>query len=337
MNFEDELKTAQATAEKLIRRYLPDEKTTPGRLAEAMNYSVLAGGKRVRPVLMLKTYEMYGGDDEGLIGPFAAAIEMIHTSSLVHDDLPEIDGDLYRRGRKTTHAVYGPALGVLAGDALMNYAYETAVMACCRDIPEDEAAGTSEKTADASGAMRTDAETAAAPGDHAEEDSTRNGRVMRSLSVLLTRTGIRGMLGGQSVDVENEKNGTLQFPKETLDYIYLHKTAALIEAPLMIGAILGGAPEKDTEVLEQVGRKAGLAFQIRDDVLDVTKTTEEIGKPAGSDEKNGKTTYVTLLGVSGADREAQRLTDEAAALLDGLSPDVRFLREYLDRLARRSR
>ena len=105
----------------------------------------------------------------------------------------------------------------------------------------------------------------------------------------------------------------------------------------MIGAILGGAPEKDTEVLEQVGRKAGLAFQIRDDVLDVTKTTEEIGKPAGSDEKTGKTTYVTLLGVSGADREAQRLTDEAAALLDGLSPDVRFLREYLDRLARRSR
>lgn len=327
MNYDEELKKAQETAEKLIRRYLPDEKSTPGRLAEAMNYSVLAGGKRVRPVLMLKTYEMYGGTDMGLIGPFAAAVEMIHTSSLVHDDLPDIDGDLYRRGRKTTHAEFGPALGVLAGDALMNWAYETAVLAYDGGARSGRTESAGGAETDQTGAVRGNRECGDARGE----------RVTRALRVLLTRTGICGMLGGQSVDVENEKNGTLQFPKETLDYIYLHKTAALIEAPLMIGAILGGASEKDTEVLEQVGRKAGLAFQIRDDVLDVTKTTEEIGKPAGSDEKNGKTTYVTLFGVSGADREAQRLTDEAEALLEGLSPDVHFLREYLDRLAKRSR
>lgn len=302
MDFEEELQRTQKRAEDMIRRYLPEKTGTPGRLAEAMDYSVLAGGKRVRPVLLLRSYAMYGGDDDSLAGPFAAAIEMIHTSSLIHDDLPDIDNDDYRRGRKTTHAVYGPALGILSGDALLNYAYETAIKAL--------------DAGSASEALRTE-------------------HVASALRILMNKTGMYGMLGGQSVDVENEKNNVLSFDRETLDYIYLHKTAALIEAPLMIGGVLAGAPERDVDTLEQIGRRTGLAFQIRDDVLDATETTEEIGKPAGSDEKNGKTTYVTLFGVDGATEEAGRLTEEAAALMDGLPDDSGFLREYLMRLAAR--
>ena len=322
MNFEDELKTAQATAEKLIRRYLPDEKTTPGRLAEAMRYSVLAGGKRVRPILLLQSYAMYGGCDDTLAGPFAAAIEMIHTSSLIHDDLPDIDNDDWRRGRKTTHAVYGPALGILSGDALLNYAYETAMKAL--DEPNDAGPQKSSDEHD-----DTDLQTGS------DKYRERTARAASALRILMQKTGMYGMLGGQSLDVENEKNNVLSIDRDTLDFIYLHKTAALIEAPLMIGAVLAGAPETDVRTLEQVGRRAGLAFQIRDDVLDATETTEEIGKPAGSDEKNGKTTYVTLFGADGAAAEAERLTEEASAMMDSLPAAGGFLREYLIRLASR--
>lgn len=308
ISLNEETEKARAKAEEIIRKYLPEESIVPGRIVSAMNYSVLAGGKRVRPILILKSYELYGGTDMSLAGPFAAAIEMIHTSSLVHDDLPAIDNDEYRRGRKTTHAVYGPAIGVLAGDTLMNYAYETVMHAYS---------------------------SAALPDSDVPADAERDRRVIRALQILLAKTGISGMLGGQSLDVENEKNGVLSVTKETLDYIYLHKTAALLEAPLMIGAVLGGAPEGDVKLLEQAGRKAGLAFQIRDDVLDVTKTTEEIGKPAGSDEANGKTTYVTLMGTEGAAKEAERLTGEALGLIGRLPGNTDFLREYLGALARR--
>lgn len=304
MDFDEELQRTQKHAEDLIRRYLPEKTETPGRLAEAMDYSVLAGGKRVRPVLLLRSYAMFGGSDDSLAGPFAAAIEMIHTSSLIHDDLPDIDNDDWRRGRKTTHAVYGPALGILSGDALLNYAYETAVKALDGQQISDE-------------------------------NAERTGRVTAALRILLQKTGMYGMLGGQSVDVENEKNNVLSFDKETLDYIYLHKTAALIEAPLMAGGVLAGASDKDVHTLEQIGRRAGLAFQIRDDVLDATETSEEIGKPAGSDEKNGKTTYVTLFGAEGAAKQAEQLSEEAAALIDALPDDGGFLREYLMRLAAR--
>ena len=163
----------------------------------------------------------------------------------------------------------------------------------------------------------------------------RTARVASALRILMQKTGMYGMLGGQSLDVENEKNNVLSIDRDTLDFIYLHKTAALIEAPLMIGALLAGAPETDVRTLEQVGRRAGLAFQIRDDVLDATETTEEIGKPAGSDEKNGKTTYVTLFGADGAAAEAERLTEEASAMMDSLPAAGGFLREYLIRLASR--
>jgi len=320
--FDDELRKAQEQAEQTVELYLPEIKASPGRLAEAMRYSVLAGGKRVRPILLLQSYAMYGGCDDTLAGPFAAAIEMIHTSSLIHDDLPDIDNDDWRRGRKTTHAVYGPALGILSGDALLNYAYETAMKAL--DEPNDAGPQKSSDEHD-----DTDLQTGS------DKYRERTARVASALRILMQKTGMYGMLGGQSLDVENEKNNVLSIDRDTLDFIYLHKTAALIEAPLMIGAVLAGAPETDVRTLEQVGRRAGLAFQIRDDVLDATETTEEIGKPAGSDEKNGKTTYVTLFGADGAAAEAERLTEEASAMMDSFPAAGGFLREYLIRLASR--
>lgn len=322
MAFYDELRKSQEQAEQTVERYLPEIKASPGRLAEAMRYSVLAGGKRVRPILLLQSYAMYGGCDDTLAGPFAAAIEMIHTSSLIHDDLPDIDNDDWRRGRKTTHAVYGPALGILSGDALLNYAYETAMKAL--DEPNDAGPQKSSDEHD-----DTDLQTGS------DKYRERTARAASALRILMQKTGMYGMLGGQSLDVENEKNNVLSIDRDTLDFIYLHKTAALIEAPLMIGAVLAGAPETDVRTLEQVGRRVGLAFQIRDDVLDATETTEEIGKPAGSDEKNGKTTYVTLFGADGAAAEAERLTEEASAMMDSLPAAGGFLREYLIRLASR--
>ena len=322
MAFYDELRKSQEQAEQTVERYLPEIKASPGRLAEAMRYSVLAGGKRVRPILLLQSYAMYGGCDDTLAGPFAAAIEMIHTSSLIHDDLPDIDNDDWRRGRKTTHAVYGPALGILSGDALLNYAYETAMKAL--DEPNDAGPQKSSDEHD-----DTDLQTGS------DKYRERTARAASALRILMQKTGMYGMLGGQSLDVENEKNNVLSIDRDTLDFIYLHKTAALIEAPLMIGAVLAGAPETDVRTLEQVGRRAGLAFQIRDDVLDATETTEEIGKPAGSDEKNGKTTYVTLFGADGAAAEAERLTEEASAMMDSFPAAGGFLREYLIRLASR--
>ena len=322
MAFYDELRKSQEQAEQTVERYLPEIKASPGRLAEAMRYSVLAGGKRVRPILLLQSYAMYGGCDDTLAGPFAAAIEMIHTSSLIHDDLPDIDNDDWRRGRKTTHAVYGPALGILSGDALLNYAYETAMRAL--DEPNDAGPQKSSDEHD-----DTDLQTGS------DKYRERTARAASALRILMQKTGMYGMLGGQSLDVENEKNNVFSIDRDTLDFIYLHKTAALIEAPLMIGAVLAGAPETDVRTLEQVGRRAGLAFQIRDDVLDATETTEEIGKPAGSDEKNGKTTYVTLFGADGAAAEAERLTEEASAMMDSLPAAGGFLREYLIRLASR--
>ena len=334
MGFDDELRKAQEQAEQTIERYLPEIKASPGRLAEAMRYSVLAGGKRVRPILLLQSYAMYGGCDDTLAGPFAAAIEMIHTSSLIHDDLPDIDNDDWRRGRKTTHAVFGPALGILSGDALMNYAYETAIKAL--DEPNDaDPQDNSGEQSNADPQDNSDEQNSADLQESSDERRERTARVASALRILMQKTGMYGMLGGQSLDVENEKNYVLSIDRDTLDYIYLHKTAALIEAPLMIGAVLAGAPETDVRTLEQVGRRAGLAFQIRDDVLDATETTEEIGKPAGSDEKNGKTTYVTLFGADGAAAEAERLTAEASAMMDSLPAAGGFLREYLMRLASR--
>ncbi|MGI6056219.1 MAG: polyprenyl synthetase family protein [Bilifractor sp.] len=298
MNFDEELRKRRDRANDIIEGYLPGEDAVPGKLAEAMNYSIRIGGKRIRPILMMESYRMFGGHGTA-VEPFMAAIEMIHTHSLVHDDLPAIDNDALRRGRKTTHAVYGEAIGILAGDALLNYAYETALQAF----------------------------------RHTEDPQ----RVVRALEILSSETGLYGMLGGQSVDVENDKNGVSALSKESLDYIYFHKTGALIEAPLMIGAALAGADKTETGCMKEIGSRIGLAFQIQDDILDVTGTTEELGKPVGSDTKNDKTTYVTLRGLDGARKTVKEQTDAAVRLLDSMLGEKEFLRELLIRMASRSK
>ena len=286
VNFQDELKKRTEEIEAVLKSYLPKEEGFAKTMAQAMNYSVLAGGKRLRPMLILETSRMFGGEDK-LAYPFMAAMEMIHTHSLVHDDLPALDNDDYRRGRLTTHKVYGEAMGVLSGVALLNYAYE--VMLTAFDLAEDEKA---------------------------------RARVVKALKVMSHKTGLYGMLGGQSVDVENDGK---PMSREMLDYIYENKTSALIEGSMMAGAILGGASAEEVAVVEKAASGIGLAFQIQDDILDVTSTAEELGKPIHSDEKNHKTTYVTLMGIDKASQQVAELSEEAVKLLEGLNKKNEFL------------
>ena len=253
--FCEELAARTKQVEAVIEKYLPKVEGHQKTVVEAMNYSVQAGGKRLRPMLMLETYRMFGGRSE-VIEPFMAAMEMIHTYSLVHDDLPAMDNDEYRRGKKTTHAQFGEAMGILAGDGLLGYAFETAAKAF--------------------------------------ELEPANNQIGKALSVLAQKSGIYGMLGGQCVDVQAEGKTVSE---ELLRFIYQLKTGALLEASMMIGAILAGATLSEQKQVEQAAGELGLAFQIQDDLLDVTSTTEELGKPVGSDEKNHKTTWVTLFGV----------------------------------------
>ena len=293
MNFQDELTKRTDEIEKGIREFLPKEEGFAKSMAQAMNYSMLAGGKRLRPLLMQETYRLFGGKEK-VIWPFMTGMEMIHTHSLIHDDLPALDNDDYRRGRLTTHKVYGEAMGILSGVALLNYAYETMLLAF-------------ERTAYPK-------------------------RVIRGLSVMAEKTGIHGMLGGQSVDVEND--GT-PLTKEMLDYIYRNKTSALIEAAMMTGAILAGADENSVAIIEEAAGKIGLAFQIQDDILDVTSTEEELGKPVHSDEKNNKVTYVTLFGIEEASRQVKELSEDAVSLLKGLNKNNEFLYLLVEKLINR--
>ena len=296
VNFQDELKKRTEEINKVIQSYLPAEEGFAKTMAQAMNYSILAGGKRLRPMLILETLRLFGGEEK-LAYPFMAAMEMIHTHSLVHDDLPALDNDDYRRGRLTTHKVYGEAMGVLSGVALLNYAYEV---------------------------MLTAFDTADTPDCQAH--------VIQSLKVMSHKTGLYGMLGGQSVDVENDGK---PMSREMIDYIYENKTSALIEASVMTGAILGGATEEETAIVEKAAKNIGLAFQIQDDILDVTSTEEELGKPIHSDEKNHKTTYVTLMGIEKASQQVKKLSDEAVTLFEGLNKKNEFLFTLVNELVGR--
>ena len=295
MNFQDELAKRTEETEKVIRSFLPAEAGFAGTMAQAMNYSMLAGGKRLRPMLIRETYRLFDGKEE-VIKPFMAGMEMIHTHSLIHDDLPALDDDDYRRGRLTTHKVYGEAMGVLSGVALLNYAYETMFQAFALTKEQD--------------------------------------RVIHALRVVSQKTGIHGMLGGQSVDVENDGK---PLEKEMLDYIYRNKTSALIEASMMTGAILAGANEQEVSAVEKAAGNIGLAFQIQDDILDVVSTTEMLGKPVGSDKENNKTTYVTLEGLEKAGEDVKRLSDEAIGELDMLEEKNPFLMELLKSLINRKK
>ena len=277
--------------EELLKAYLPEEEGYQRTVIEAANYSLLAGGKRLRPMLMQETYRMFGGCGE-VIQPFMAAIEMIHTYSLVHDDLPAMDNDEYRRGRKTTWAVYGDAMGILAGDALLNYAFETALKALF--MPQTK--------------------------DSVEEMQ----RAARALSVLANKAGIYGMIGGQTADIEAE-GADSALTTEQLIFIHEHKTAALIQASMMIGAILAGASQKEIDAIEKCAYNIGIAFQIQDDILDVVGDSEELGKMVGSDAQNHKQTYVTLNGLESSKEAVQTLTKEAVEILNSIEGEHAFL------------
>lgn len=296
--FMEELQQKVEHINDVLEKFLPAEEGQQRIIFEAMNYSVRAGGKRLRPILMEETYHMFGGSS-AVIEPFMAAIEMIHTYSLVHDDLPAMDNDEYRRGKKTTHAVYGEAMGILAGDALLNLAYETAAKAFDMEVADT--------------------------------------RVARAFAVLAKKAGVYGMVGGQVVDVESEKSDDCPITREKLDFIYRLKTGALIESSMMIGAILAGASSDEVSRVERIAAKLGLAFQIQDDVLDVTSTLEVLGKPVGSDEKNNKATYVTFEGLDKAVSDVERISKEAEEQLDDLGYDDAFLKELFEYLIHREK
>ena len=280
--------------EDVLKNYLPKNPSFQKTIYDAMEYSVMAGGKRLRPMMMYQSYKMFGGEDKELIEPFMAAIEMIHTYSLVHDDLPAMDNDTYRRGRKTTHVVYGEDMGILAGDALLNFAYETAI-----------------KGASAAKAAKN---------------------AINALAILSKKAGIMGMVGGQVVDVELTGK---KLDEERLDFIFKLKTGALLEASLMVGAALAGADEKYIELMEQAGLNIGMAFQIQDDILDVTSTTEELGKPVHSDEKNDKTTYVSLYGLEKSHEDVEKYSKKALSIMEELPYENQFLYTLIEKLINR--
>ena len=289
MSFNEQLVRKVEEVEEILKKFLPEAVGFQRNIMETMEYSLMAGGKRIRPILMLESYRLFDGEENDWIEPFVAAIEMIHTYSLVHDDLPALDNDEYRRGRKTTWAVYGEDMGILTGDALLNYAFETAMSAF----------------------------------EVAPQQSVLIGR---ALQVLAHKSGIYGMIGGQVIDMEVAGE---VISKEVLDEIYTLKTAALMEASMMIGGILGGAHVEEVKILEDVARNVGIAFQIQDDILDVTSTLEVLGKAIHSDEKNKKTTYVTLKSLEEAKEDVKNISNQAIEQLRSLGRESSFLEELL--------
>lgn len=287
---ESDMKLAVLKAEDTLYKYLPGEDGYARTVASAMNYSVKVGGKRLRPIFMYETYRLFGGEGE-VIEPFMAAIEMIHTYSLVHDDLEAMDNDAFRRGRKTTHVIYGEGIAILAGDGLLNLAFETAI-----------------KAFDVKGADRD--------------------KVIEALKILSSKSGLDGMLGGQACDVDaEEKKRALDM--DELKFIHANKTGALIQSSMMIGALLAGADDKDMKKIEELSLLVGTAFQIEDDILDVEGDVRTTGKPKGSDAKNNKITYVTLRGLEGAKEDAREMSTQAIKIYDSIGKKNDFLRELL--------
>ncbi len=298
--FEETIKEKTMRIEETLEAFLPKEEGYQKTVIEAMNYSVLAGGKRLRPMLMKETYEMFGGSG-ALIDPFMAAIEMLHNYSLVHDDLPAMDNDEYRRGRKTTHMVYGEGMAVLAGDGLLNYAFETAASVFDRTKSLEEYK-----------------------------------RAAAALAVFGKKAGIYGMIGGQCADIEAEERQE-DMTKDLLMFIHEHKTAALIQASMMIGAILAGAEKEQIEAIEKCAYNIGIAFQIQDDILDVTGSQEVLGKPVGSDEKNNKRTYVTICGLEKSAETVAALSNEAIRILSSFPVRNTFLENLIEQLIYREK
>ena len=296
MDYERERERKVEEIEALLTKYLPPKEGLQRIIMEAMEYSLMAGGKRLRPMLMRETYLLFGGEGN-LVEPFMAAMEMIHTYSLVHDDLPAMDNDEYRRGRKTTHVVYGEDMGILAGDALLNFAFETA-------------------------------------GSAFEQYPDKTLLIGKALRVLAGKAGIYGMIGGQVVDVKETGHAV---SRGVLDFIYELKTGALIESSMMIGAILAGASDEDVKKVERIASNVGFAFQVQDDILDVTSTSEVLGKPVHSDEKNEKSTYVTLAGLEEAGKLVETASMEAVRLLGELPGENGYLAWLIEKLIHREK
>ncbi|MEG0687150.1 MAG: polyprenyl synthetase family protein [Hungatella sp.] len=295
MNPKEQLQQYTKEVEQVIEAYLPKEEGYQKTVLEAMNYSMRAGGKRIRPLLMRETYRLFGSGDQE-VEPFMAAIEMIHTFSLIHDDLPCMDNDKLRRGLATTWVKYGYDMAVLAGDALFIYAMETASKAYALSA-------------------------------HPE-------RVGRCIQILSAKSGIYGMLGGQTADVELTDHA---IDSQQLDFIYRLKTGALLEAPMMIGAVLGGADESQIRIAEAMAAAIGMAFQIQDDILDLTGREEVLGKPIQSDAKNHKTTYVSLKGLEQAKTDVARISAIATQQLHMLPGDTGFLESLIEMLVNREK
>ena len=296
MDYERERERKTEEIEALLTKYLPPKEGLQRVIMEAMEYSLMAGGKRLRPMLMRETYLLFGGEGN-LVEPFMAAMEMIHTYSLVHDDLPAMDNDEYRRGRKTTHVVYGEDMGILAGDALLNFAFETA-------------------------------------GSAFEQYPDKALLIGKALRVLAGKAGIYGMIGGQVVDVKETGHAV---SREVLDFIYELKTGALIESSMMIGAILAGVSDEDVKKVERIASNVGFAFRVQDDILDVTSTSEVLGKPVHSDEKNEKSTYVTLAGLEEAGKLVETASMEAVRLLGELPGENGYLAWLIEKLIHREK
>ena len=287
MDLKQYLKERCQLVDKALDGYLPKEDDLPFSLHKAMRYSVFAGGKRVRPILMLAACEAVGGEI-GQAMPAACAMEMIHTYSLIHDDLPAMDDDDFRRGNPTNHKVFGEAIAILAGDALLTQAFIL--------LSAPELLG-----------------------------SVSPERLLAATREIATCAGSFGMVGGQVVDMESEGKTDIDLP--TVQYIHTHKTGALIKASVKAGATLGGADTSQLAAITRYGEAAGLAFQIADDILDIEGTTEEIGKDAGSDQARGKATYPAVVGLADAKRRAVELMEIALTALDPLGAKAEPLRE----------
>ena len=299
-DFKKELNNRVNETFSLIKTFIPEEEGLQKRVAEAMNYSFNSGGKRLRPLFMLESYRLFGGEDLSRIAPFMAAIEMIHTYSLIHDDLPAMDNDDFRRNRPTNHKMFDEATAILAGDGLLNMAFETIAKAMAD-----------------------------------ENDPVVLKRMVRANVVLSNKAGIYGMIGGQMVDLIMENHTDIEL--DTILFIHKCKTAALIEASLMVGAIIAGASDEDILKIEKAGYNIGLAFQIRDDILDVIGDEFKLGKSVGSDEKNEKTTYVKIKGVEESQKDLELLSKEAKDIVIEIAGKENFLSELIEVLVNRDK
>lgn len=300
MNFKEELEKKTGEVEDILTAYLPEPAGFQRKVLEAMEYAVSAGGKRLRPLLMRESAALFGDAGEGL-PCFMAAIEFIHTYSLIHDDLPALDNDDYRRGRETTHVVYGEDIAVIAGDGLLNYAFETALRAFGKAVTIEDYQ-----------------------------------RIELAMNILGRKAGIYGMIGGQCADLLAERPEA-EVTEETLLFIHKNKTAALIQAAMTIGAVLAGADEEAALKLERCAENIGVAFQIQDDILDVTSSLEVLGKPTGSDEKNHKLTYVAMHGLEESKRQVEVLSEEAVGILRAFPHRNVFLETLVEQLIYREK